>query len=239
MSISTTPPPAPSKKRGLGCLGCGCLILALLVILFVCLVGGIGYWVYTSAVALTSTTSPAIPTFNGSDDLYLSAKQKLADFDHDVENHQAATIRLSADEINTLLAHSPDMIKYNIHAFVTLSNNEARVQAGLPTDVLSHGIIKGRYFTLDASFEVLFDPQTKSVNLSFHTIRVGDETVLGGNSGNSSFNQSFMQGFQQSFTPSFNQSFNQGLRKNPDGAALLDQAKSIEIKDGELVIETQ
>jgi len=238
MSIST--PPVP-KKRGLGCLGCGCLVLALLVILFVGLLGGIGYWIYAEGVALTSTTSPAIPTFNGSDDLYLATKQKLADFDHDVENHQAATIQLSADEINVLLARNPDVSKYNIHTHVTLTNNEARLQISLPTDALTHGIIKGRYFTLDTSFEVHFDPQTKSVNLTFHTIQVGNETVLGGSPDNSasSLSQGFMRGFQQSFTPSFNQSFNADIRKNPDGAALLDQAKSIEIQDGQLVIETQ
>ena len=43
----------------------------------------------------------------------------------------------------------------------------------------------------------------------------------------------------KAYLPVFNQSFNQGLRKNPDVAKFLDNAKSIEIKDSELVIETQ
>src|SRR5471032_1664829 len=98
MSVSTAPPPAPPKKGGLGCLGCGCLVLALLVILFLGLVAGGTYLVYTKAVGLTSTTPATIPSFNGSDDLYHAAQQKLTDFDHDLKNHQAATIELSADE---------------------------------------------------------------------------------------------------------------------------------------------
>src|SRR5471032_823507 len=102
MSVSTAPPPAPPKKKGLGCLGCGCLVLALLVILFVGLVAGACYWSYSEVIALTTTTPAAIPSFEGSDDLYQTTRQKLADFNHDVKNHQAATIRLSADEINTL-----------------------------------------------------------------------------------------------------------------------------------------
>ena len=231
MSISTAPPPAPPKKRGLGCLGCGCLVLALLVILFVGLVAGGTYLAYTKVVGLTSTTPAAVPTFNGSDDLYASARQKLADFDHDVKNHQAATVQLSADEINTLIARDPDVIKNNIHAFVTLVNNEGRVQASLPTDGLSHGIIKGRYFNLDASFGVDFDPQTKSVNLTPHALQFGNKVLIGPNSENAAF--------MRSFTPAFNQSFNNAIRQNSDAAALLDQAKSIEIKDGALVIETQ
>jgi hypothetical protein len=241
MSISTTPPPAPPKKRGLGCLGCGCLILVLLVILFLGLVGTIGYGCYAEVIAFTSTTPSAVPSFDGGDELYASARQKLADFDHDVENHQAATIQLSADEINTLLARSPNVIKNNIHAFVTLTDNEGRIQANYPTDAMTDGIIKDRYFSTDTSFEVHFDLQTKSANLTFHALQFGNKVLFGPNSDNHQTNSSAAvnQSFILWFTSILNQSFNAGIRKNPDGAALLDQAKSIEIQNGELVIETQ
>ncbi len=231
MSISTTPLPVPPKKSGLGCLGCGCLVLALVVLLFAALVAGGCYLGYQKVVSLTSPTAAAVPAFNGSDELYQTAKQKVADFNHDVKNHQAATIRLSADEINVLITRNPDAGKVNLHAFVSLTNNEGRVQASLPTDTLSQGLLKGRYFNLDASFGVDFDPRTKSVNLFFHALQFGNEVLMGPNSGN--------EASIRSFTPSFNQSFNNAIRNDPDGAALLDQAKSIEIKDGELVIETK
>jgi hypothetical protein len=231
MSISTTPPPAPPKKGGMGCLGCGCLVLALLAILFVGLVAGGAYLGYTKVVGLTSTTPADIPSFEGGDDLYQAAKQKVADFDHDVKNHQAATIQLSADELNALIAHAPDVTQNNLHLFVTLTDNECRLQASLPTDGLSHGIIKGRYFNFDASFEVHFDPGTRNVNLTFDALQFGDKVLLGEDASN--------QSFMRSFAPAFNQSFNNAIRQNPDGAALLDQAKSIEIQNGQLVIETQ
>jgi len=228
MSVST--PPVP-KKRGLGCLGCGCLVLALLVILFLALVAGATYLGYTKVVGLTSATPASVPPFTASDDLYNTVKQKLAGFDHDVKNHQAATIHLSADEINAMIARNPNVSKNNIHAFVTLTSNEGRVQASLPTNEMSHGILKGRYFNFDASFEVNFDPQTKSVNLIPHALQFGDKVLMGSNSENAAS--------MRSLTPALNQSFNNLIRQNPDSAALLDQAKSIEIKDGELVIETQ
>jgi hypothetical protein len=233
MSVSL--PPAPPKKRGLGCLGCGCLVLGLLVILFVGLVAGIGYLGYKKALALTTTTPAAIPSFDGGDDLYQTVLRKLADFDHDVKNHQAATIQLSSDEINTLIARNPDAIKNNIHAFVTFTDNEARLQASLPTDALSRGLISGRYFSADSSFEVHFDQTTKSVNLTFHALQMGDKVLMGENAENDRATQML----RLQFFAIFNQSFNQGIRQNPDGAALLDQARSIEIQNGELVIETQ
>lgn len=186
-------------------------------------------------VSLTSTTPSAVPSFDGGDELYASARQKLADFDHDVENHQAATIQLSADEINTLLVRSPNVIKNNAHVFVTLTDNEGRIQASLPTDALSHGLLSDHYVNLDTSFEVHFDLQTKSANLTFHALQFGNKVLMDQNASNTSLSQSATIWY----TSIFNQSFNNGIRKNPDGAALLDQAKSIEIQNGELVIETQ
>jgi hypothetical protein len=238
MSISITPPPrpAPPQKRGLGCLGCGCLVLALLVLLFLALVGGGTYLAYTKIFDLTSPTPPVIPSFAGSDDLYERARQKLAEFDHDVKNHQAAKVQFSGDELNVLIERDPDVLQNHIHVLVTLTDNQCRVQSSLPTDVLSHGLMNGRYFSLDTTFEVHFDQSTKTVDIIPHTLQFGDKVLAGPTA---AADDRTAQAFMRSFTPTFNQAFNQSIRKNPDGAALLDQAKSIEIQNGELVIETQ
>jgi hypothetical protein len=236
MSISTgplaTPPP---KKRGLGCLGCGCVVLALLAVLFFVMMGSLFYMAHKSIDDFTSTTPPTIPSFDGGDDLYAKARQKLADFDHDVTNHQAATIRLSADELNTLIARNPDVVRNHIHAYVSMTDNEGRLQASFPTGPISHGWVAGRYASFDVSFEVHFDPSAKSVAVTPHTIAVGDKTLVGANSENDQSAQTLMH----SFVPNFNLQLNAGIRKNADGAALLDQAKSIEIQGSQLVIETQ
>jgi hypothetical protein len=190
---------------------------------------------YRTAIGLTTATPPAIPAFKGSDELYQSTRQKIADFDHDVKSHQAATVRFTADEINILIARNPDVINNHIQAFVSLSATEGRLQASLPTDALSDGFLKDRYFHVDTTFEVHFDPTGKSVNVIPNTLQLGDRVLAGPSAGDDRAAQSFMR----SFTPAFNQSFNSGIRKNPDGALLLDQAKSIEIEDSQLVIETQ
>jgi hypothetical protein len=236
MSISTSPPPQPpvKKKSGMGCLGCGCLVLVLLVILFVGLVAGILYTGYKATLSVTSLTPPAIPTSSVGDDVYQGALRKLADFDHDVRNHQAATVQFSADEINAVLAHDPDMINNQVHVFVSLTDNEGRVQASAPTDGLTHGWIAGRYFSIDTSFEVHLDQLTRSVDVIPHSIQLGDKILAGPGAENVQSGQTLLR----SFTPTFNQSFNAEVRKYPDGAALLDQAQSIEIKDGQLVVQT-
>jgi len=225
MSISTTPPPSAPKKKGMGCLGCGCLVLALLVILFAALVAGTFYFGYEKIVGLTSTTPASIPSFNGGDDVYNSAQQKLTAFDHDVKNHQAATIRLNADEINSLIAHNPNLTANNAHLFVTMTNDQAQVQGGIPTDVIAQGIMKGRYLNFDTTFGLGFNSDTRSVNLELHRMQVGDQTLP----------QDALPALQAEFTPLLNLQ----LQKYPDAREFLKQVKSLQIKDGELVIETQ
>ena len=236
MSISTTPlPPPPKKKRGLGCLGCGCVVLALMVVLFVVMMGSLAYAAYKMALELSSPTPPAITAFDGGDDLYQKARQKLGDFDHDVQNHQAATIRLSADEINTLIARDPNMIKNHIHAYMTMTEAEGRMQASFPTELPTHGWVAGRFCSFDISFAVHFNGSTKSIEVTPHALQLADKPILGPNAENSQQAQAMIA----PYIPIFNQSLTDGIRKNSDGALLLNQAKSIEIQGGQLVIETQ
>jgi hypothetical protein len=209
----------------MGCLGCGCLILVLLAILLVGLVVGGSYLGYQKVVGLTSTTTSAIPTFNGGDDLYNAAQQKVAAFNHDVENHQAATIQLSADEINTLIARDPDMIRQQAHVFVTMTNDEAQVQGSLPTDTFAQGIIKGRFLNFNTTFALGFNSETKNINLDLHQLQIGDQTTP----------QNLLPTMQTEFGPLINAL----LQKNPVAKNLLDQTKTIQIKNGQLVIETQ
>jgi hypothetical protein len=235
MSISTPPPPAPRKKSGWGCCGIGCAILALLAILFVGLIGAVCFIGYKSANDLTTDTPATLPSANVTDDVYQATRQKLADFDHDVKNHQAATIQLSGDEINALISHNPDMAKNNIQAYVSLDGNEARLQASLPTAPFTHGIVPNRYFSLDTTFEVHLDQPAKGLDVTFDSLKFGDKPLLSPDSIRDPSAKSLIAWY----TAYFNQSINANIRKNPDGAALLDEAKSIEIQNGQLVISTQ
>jgi hypothetical protein len=225
MSVSTTPPPVQKKKSGLGCLGCGCLVLVLLVVLFVGLVGGGFYLGYKKIVGLTSTAVADVPTFNGSDDVYNAAKQKVGAFKHDVDNHQAATIQLSADEINTLIARDPYLTAQQAHLFVTLTNDQAQVQGSIPTGMLSYGFVKDRYLNFDTTFGLGFNSDAKAVDLMLHQLRLGDQTMP----------QKALPTMQVEIATILNAE----LQQYPETKNTLQQAKSIQIKDGELVIETQ
>jgi hypothetical protein len=224
MSITKPPPPTPPKKRGLGCLGCGCLIVALIIILILGLVAVGSYLSYTKALALTAPTSVSIPAFPNTDDFYIGVKQKLSDFDHDVQNHQAATIRLSSDEINAVLARDPYFDKHKIHIFVTFVNDVASVQGSVPCDELAHLLFTGRFVNFDSAFGLKLNTDTKNLDLTLYHLQIGGQSAP----------NSSLPFWQVYFTPLLNLE----LQANPETKNLLDQAKSIRIENGNLVIET-
>ncbi len=174
---------------------------------------------------LTSTTPADLPTFDGGDDVYNGAMQKLTAFGHDLKDHQAATIELSGDEINTLIARDAELKEKGVQVFVTFSDNQARLQSSIPTEVLSKGYWKGRYFNSDASFNINFDPAVKTLNLDLISVQIGETEIP----------QSNLPVVQTEINPALNSL----LLGDPNAQMLLQQAKSIEIKDNELVIETQ
>lgn len=222
MSVTTPPPP---KKRGLGCLGCGCLVLAILAVLVLGLLGAFFYLGYSQLLALTSPVPLAVPSFDGGDEMYNSARQKVVAFDHDLHDHQAATLQLSGDEINTLIARDESFTKNKILLYVTLTDNEAGVQASVPIGHLLHGFLAGRYLNGTSSFGLDFDADAKTLNLALHNLQIGEKAMP----------PNMLPTIQTEINPALNQV----LQNDPELKLLLEQAKSIEIQNNELMIETE
>lgn len=225
--MATTPPAAPpvKKKRGMGCLGCGCLVLVVLVLLLTGLIGGVGYVAYSKINGLTTSQPPEIQTYDGGDDLYHSTNQKLTDFNQAIQQHQAATLHLNAYEINTLIARNPDFKNNQIQIFVTLTDDVAEVKVGAPLSMLKLSILKDRYLSFSLKSGLDFDPQSKALNLLIKNVQVGSETAPA----------EYLPLIQSEFDTALNQAF----QKDPTNRNILNQAKSIEIKNSELVIETE
>lgn len=234
MAIGTPPPPA-KKKSGCGCFGCGC---AILVVIAVLLLGGIGATVYFAFQGISSVSSPAaadIPAFTESGGDYQQVQQKLASFQKSIDQNEPAAVHLSATDINSLLAHNPDVARNNVRAYVSLDGSIARLQMSMPSDSIVPGMLKGRYFNIDTSFTVNYDFATKQVLLDPQVLQIGDKQLIGPNTTHSSLSGNYMK----SALPAFNQSFNQALRKNSGTAEILDRAQTITVQNGELVIETK
>lgn len=226
MSVSTPPPVVVVKeKRGPGCLGCGCGILVILFILVAVLLGCLLYEIKQKGTAITTTSPAEIPSFDGGDAIFQAANQKLTHFTTAVQNGQPGSLQLSADEINTLIAHSPIAASYGSHAFVALQDNSVDLKASLSGNAVPLGLLKGRYENVEVEFTPVFDPGTKTLSFTLHRLSSdGQET----SPDNLAAIQSELDSFLQI-----------ELQQSPAGKNFIDHAKSITIRNGQLDIETQ
>jgi hypothetical protein len=227
MSVSTTPPTvsvAPQKK-GMGCLGCGCLIVSLLVLLFLVILGSLSYVLYHKIYSLTSNEPEPIVTFDGGDNFYAATKEKIDNFTNDLRNHQASRLELSGDEINALLTRDPYLVAHKMHFHVTLSGDRASVQGVIPTGTLVEGIFTGRYVNFTTSFGLDFKPDDKVLNVTLTGLQVGDMIVP----------ETAMQALQAEATAILNSE----IQKRPELKIVTQQARTIAVKSGSLVIQTQ
>jgi hypothetical protein len=229
MSVSTAPPiaPAPPKKKGLGCLGCGCLILSLIVLLFLGLVAGFCYLIYSKAYQLTSSKAAPIASYDGGDNFYAATKQIIDNFNNDLKNRQASQLQLGADEINTLLARDPYLVAHKIHLFVAMAGDTATVQGVFPTNenVMTQEIAPDRFANFNASFSVNLDSNGKTLHLFLSHLQSGDTLAP----------DSSLPFFQTEVEALLNAE----IQKRPELKDLFDQAKTVAIKSGSLVLETR
>jgi hypothetical protein len=167
----------PPKQKGVGCLGKGCLLIVIFLVLLVLafVIGG-----YTGIrYVVTSPKPKEIPPVQTSEDEQNAVRARWDEFDAASRNKQetspalppapdetptpdatpasANRIELTASDINQLIARSR---KARGKAFVSIDNDVARVQVSVPLEKVG---FRGRY--LNGEFAVRASPDRDPRNL--------------------------------------------------------------------------
>ena len=173
---------APPRRKGLGCLARGCLILLVFAIVLViaCFAGM--YWglhrhsaLFYGSYWLAKTHSFAqaptpIPEFSTSDQQIQSVSERWQDFEQKTRAGQPAEIELSVDDINSLIATNADV---RGKVFVSIDGNQLHLQTSLPI-----GQFLGRtgyYFNGDVMIEL--NGAQSPDNPQFSRITINGEQV--------------------------------------------------------------
>jgi hypothetical protein len=152
---------APPRRKGLGCFARGCLtFLVFAMVLAIACCAGIywglhrhsalfygSYWLAKTR-SISEAPSP-VPDFSASEQQMRSLRERWQDFEQQTRAGQPAEIELNADDINGLIATSPDM---RGKLFASVEGNQLRLQASVPI-----GKILGRpgyYFNGDVVVEL-------------------------------------------------------------------------------------
>ena len=152
---------APPRRKGLGCLARGCLILLVfaIVLAIACFAGmywglhrhsALFYGSYWLAKTRSIAEAPApVPEFSASDQQIQRVRERWQDFEQKTRAGQPAEIELSADDINALIATSEDVRQ---KVFASIDGNQLRLQASLPI----RGVLgrPGYYFNGDVVIEL-------------------------------------------------------------------------------------
>ncbi len=225
MTNAPVPPVVIQKRRGKGCLGCGCAVLVAIVLLLAVL--AFLFYRKFDAVAQTYTSSaPAdIPTTDGGDAVYRATQAKLNTFTQALQQNRPATLRLSADEINTLIARDPGYAALHGKVHVSLEGDTAEIQSSLQLGQVEKIYLADRYFNSDATLGLGFIPATHSIVLDVRRLQLSGQPLP------PSANQSLSQ--------TLSTMVNQQLQLNSQAKTFLDRAQKIDVESGELVIESE
>ena len=132
---------APPRRKGLGCVARGCLILLIFaVVLAIACFAGM-YWglhrhsaLFYGSYWLAKTRSIAeaptpVPEFNASNQQIERVQERWQDFEQKVRAGQAAEIELSADDINAVIAMTEGV---RGKVFASIDGDQLRLQASAP-----------------------------------------------------------------------------------------------------------
>ena len=124
-----------NKKSGCGCLGKGCFVMVIIGVLFI----GLTVWGYrklaTKAHRYTESKPAAVPEEKATEDEYKILVKRMDAFKN-AAHGSTETLELTAHDLNTLIAFSPDWedVRGKIHA--SIDNDQMKLTGSLPLSAL-------------------------------------------------------------------------------------------------------
>jgi hypothetical protein len=122
----------PGERRGCGCWGIFFALVALLVLLLLVGIGVLLFNVTVKLNSLSSSTPVVLPAVAGGSQAYNEARQK---FDHFFSDPNERNLTLSEAEVNALLANAPELGILNRGIVVELKENTAEIHCSVPVNL--------------------------------------------------------------------------------------------------------
>jgi hypothetical protein len=221
----TAYPNQPVQKQGMGCFAKGCLTLIVLLMIMGVIVGIIGWRFYGQVREYISDKPATIQVQPGTNAQYAELQRKMQPFAAALQANKEATLSLTADEMNMLVARDQNFAHLKGKAFFAIEGNDLVADMSLPIDesksqpsyfnarlITSVAIENGNIELFPKAIDPLGGKKAPSWIASFVT------------------NRDFMRGF--------NEKFNESFKRNPNAAAMMAKLRSVRIENGQFTITT-
>lgn len=146
--------PTPTKSSR-GCLFYGCLT-GTVCLLAILLAGLLGIQQFRSMLNQYTDTHPMpLPEAPLAPAALEPLQRRVEDFREDLRaGRPAAPLVLSADEVNALIAHDPDLKAVRGRFYVRFNGDQFKAQVSLPMEEIGLPHFRGRYLNGTASLEI-------------------------------------------------------------------------------------
>lgn len=141
---------ARPKRRG--CLFWGFLILFILVLLLSGALVILGFYAVALAKRFTSPTAQPVPLYEERVGEYEAIRKKFADFDQAVQKGVRATLELTSDDLNALIARQ-DRLRRKV--FTRIALDRLFLDLSLPLGKIP--FLSGRYFNGKLGVKMILD----------------------------------------------------------------------------------
>jgi hypothetical protein len=211
-------PESPQAPKQRGCLFYGCLFASILALITIIAVAVGMYFLYRFTTRIvgeyTDTAPMALPRPNLDDVQIQALKQRVENFKKATENGQDATLTLTGDELTALLQSDKDL---KDRVAVAVEGDKLKGQVSLPFDFPGLG---RRYFNGSAKFKASLEDGVLIVTV--------DQAEVKGQP----VPESVMEHLRK-------ENLARDAYKNEDNARVLRRIKSLQLKDGTILIQSR
>ena len=227
-----TPPsylPPPARASGMGCFAKGCLTVLVVCVLVVVMVGAVGWYVARGVMPFVSQRQATIKVLPATDAQYGAVRQKLAPFAQAVSTGHGATVALTADDINVLIARDPALADLRGKAYLSIAHNELSTESSFPFGDTTPGRPPPAY----VNARVFFDASFANGDFTFVVRRV--EPLDGGPTPGL---VEWLIGHKdalRNLSAALNENLHERINRDPAQAELLGRLQTVIVKDNEIV----
>ena len=231
----SSPPPVPpaavARRKRLGCLPMGCLIVV--VVLMLLGVGlGTSLWLfYQGGQAFMNDHPTPTRIAEATEEQYQGVLGKLAPFAQAMQEGHAATAELTPDDANVLIARAPQFASWRGRVFLEAKSGGLAADVSVPLgDEGSHPLYFSGHTTFDASYA------SNGFALFLHGL-----TPLGAGRADSRFARFLnypgtLQVLNQKLGLAVNETLRDAARKDAATADLLRKLRTVIVQDGKIVV---
>lgn len=125
--------PPPPRQR-MGCFAKGCLTVVVVVMLLGMLLGVAGWYMFRNVTSFVSQTPVSIRTYPATEAQYQNVIGRYTAFIKALNAGQTATLSLSTDDLNTLIARDPEFRNIRGKMYMELKDGEIVAESSFPIE---------------------------------------------------------------------------------------------------------